>query len=170
MTICVYNHGVIYADRAGLGRSSVPRLVEMKKLFVSPCKYFAIAVSGKIVDTQADDYRKVVSQLKSQLKIADATNVGFKLTKEQITYFGTRAVLIMTSRNIYYLAEEDKDPMFVILDKTLPAFIGSGSTMASVAMVAGKEPIDAIRIASMCDLASYETEIDRVTMAELKPY
>lgn len=180
MTICIYKDGTLYADRSGFFKRGQHQTVEMQKLSVFANKTMAMAVSGRPMrkDNPAM-WQKFVKFMKAQIKISISLQSHIELDKWMTDFLGNVQIILMTRQAVYtYYSPEvrgttDLDSsygVFGLHDPDFPLYIGSGTVSASVAIVAGKTPKEAIYIAQITDSMGWVSSVDSVRQDSLKPY
>lgn len=165
MTICVYHNNTLYADRAGLMKSSPTYFVEIKKLFVSSCSRLAVAVSGSRENDNFVESNKfqLLRSYVLTLEIDPAVEKA-QLPEELIAVFKGQHLLIMTKEYLFKL----KDDTLSILDNSSIASVGTGGTPTAIALIAGKEIMEAIRIGVCSDVTTYLTDVDSIQRSQLQ--
>lgn len=166
MTICVCYDGVLYADRAGVAVSRPSFFTDTGKLYVSPCQSFAMAVSG---DAYLNDayYADHMDHLAKKLLQADILNATLELDEKMCAFFKKKEIIILTKKNQYLLTGGFTDAVLRPMEKDIPFFIGSGKNLAAIAMVAGKDVLDAMKIAAIVDPCGCLGPIDSIEQNEL---
>lgn len=163
MTICLYHNRTLYADRAGVVLSRPSHHAEMKKIYITPNSKAAIALSGKEFVIN-ESLIKTLITLEEELVKSDAFASPIVMSQDILDLFEGREFLIITRQRAYLGA----DTVIRLLDLDMPCCIGSGTNYAMIALVAGKSPLEAIRISSITDGLSYLTDIDSIQMRDLK--
>lgn len=163
MTICVYHNRTLYADRAGVAVSRPSFFIEVKKLFISKCSRLAIAISGPTVKLDKD-FDKFLSLLVKTVKEQDHLNKDIRIDGKISDFLENRTVILITNRAAFASGDGNFKP----LDLTIPCATGSGFDYAMIALMSGKEPLEAMRISSCVDPVSFLTDVDSVSMDELR--
>lgn len=163
MTICVFYKGVLYADRAAVAQSAPTYYVEMKKLFISPCSRVAFAVSGEKLPEDFATGKAMKTVVNYILDIKESIPIGKELPESIVNILKNRHILILTKDRLYKYCKE----YIVEMDKDLITTVGTGGKPLTIALIAGKGIMEALRIASECDPASYMTDVDSVAQSKL---
>jgi hypothetical protein len=164
MTICLYQNDTLYTNRSAVVVSSPSYYSELKKLHVSSCERAAIAVTGDEVPenfVEQDNFKRFLDFV---LKSKHDSFMGIK-TPEEFTLAFTRIRFLIMSRSSLY--KWSKGELVMLSNKEIAA-VGSGSFEVTIACIAGKEPLEAIRIAALCELGSYLTDIDSIHRSLLR--
>lgn len=166
MTICICFQGALYADRAGVVISRPSFFTDTGKLYVSPCQSFAMAVSGQayLNDAYYADHMDYLSKKLLQADILDAT---LELDEKLLGFFKEREIIILTKKNQYLLIGGKDNAALKTMEKEVPFFIGSSKDLAAIAMIAGKDVFEAMKIAAIVDPCGCLGPIDSVDQDEL---
>ena len=171
MSICIFDKGVLYCDRTGIVRSAPGRYIEMNKLYVSKGRHFALAISGPSLTVHSPAViNRRMKELLEFLKTAEPISANIILTEPLSNFLSARAALLVTKKSAYYLTDEDEKALkFTLVDTCAPVMIGSGSDFASIAMIAGKTAVEAMKIAATVDIGNKIGPIDTLDVETLNP-
>lgn len=167
MTICLYADRTLYADRAGISLNHPMFFTEMKKIYLDGSKCFAIANTGEPF-TQDRTFFLGVARLYICLQMADSSDSDIAVNEKHLgAFIGERQCIVVTRNKVY--GNRYKGNLAAI-DMSSPYAVGSGNAYATIALQAGKSPLEAMKISSLTDSVSHLTEIDSVKMSDLKPF
>lgn len=163
MTVCTFYNGTLYSDRAGVANSAPSYYVEMKKLFVSPCSRVAMAISGHKMPPNFETSKEIKLITNYVLSIKGALRTHLEVPKELELLIADRHILLLTKDRLYKYC----NGFIIEMDKDIISTVGTGGKCLTIALIAGKGIMEAFRIASECDPASYMTDIDSIAQAAL---
>lgn len=167
MTICLYANRTLYADRAGISLNNPIVFTEMKKIYIDSSKCFAIANTGQSFSLDRAFFVDI-ARLYFCLQMADAGDSDITVNENHLgKLIGDRQCIVVTRNKVYGTRYKGN---LEAVDMSSPYAVGSGSVYASIALQAGKSPLEAIRISSLTDAVSHLTEIDSVKMSDLKSF
>ncbi len=162
MSICLLHNKELFADRAGLAISRPSHFREVKKLFVSKCSRLAVAVTGTIIveDDNMDDFMNKLTNV----LISHKDRPGRVTLSDKLKDFLEDRTIIAVTRHRAYIYSND---VLNELDLRVDCAMGSGNLACLTALMAGKGPIEAMRISSLSDRLSYLSDIDSIKMSNL---
>lgn len=176
MTCCIYSNDALYCDRAGVSSKGITQPVEMIKLMILSNKTLAMAISGPKFYTEDPLFKDFIAYLRKQSKICAGLKSQMVVPEKWTDYIGARSLILMTPHATFDwwspsdIGNDTPTGVFNILDPSIPTFIGSGRDFASIAMVAGKTPLEAIAISQRIDVNSYLTPVDSIERKDLRVY
>jgi hypothetical protein len=167
MTICLYADKTLYTDKAAVSFNHPFIFTEMNKLYISGNKSFAIALAGApfVMDKT---YLSEMAKLWWCLEMAEASNSAIAVNKDHLgSLLVNRQCIVITRNRVYH--KNTSSQQLSPIDPDQPCAIGSGNRYAVIALLAGKTPLEAMRISSLTDSVSHLTEIDSIKMSDLNP-